>query len=317
MMAKSAGETPHLSVVIVVVTDAGHLAGCLSALSQQAHPPVMEIIVPYDGRDQGIASLHARFREVRFHPVHNLQSATGSPGSSHEHLDEFRALGLGLARGEIVALLEDHDRPDQHWSSSILEAHRQCQAAAIGGAIENEVDRPLNWAIYFCDFGRYQNPVKPGPSATLSDVNISYKRHALAEIREAWEGFYHEPFVSERLLSQGKEQWISPQIVVYQHREGVRMGAAIRERYDWGHYYAKNRVQKLSRLRRIIYLVLSPTLPWLLIARKTRDVLRKKRLVSAFMRALPLTFFLTLCWSWGEFRGYLAAGHLNEQSKRK
>ncbi len=25
--------------------------------------------------------------------------------------------------------------------------------AAIGGAIENGINRPLNWAVYYCDFG--------------------------------------------------------------------------------------------------------------------------------------------------------------------
>jgi hypothetical protein len=308
MISKSASQIPQLSIVIFVVSDAKHLAGCLSALSQQVNPPAMEIIVPYDGRDHSIPSLNSRFREVQFHRVDNLHSSVGGSRASHAHLDKLRAIGLGLARGEIVALLEDHDRPDQYWAKSIAEAHKELPAVAIGGAIENEVDRLLNWAIYFCDFGRYQSPVKAGPSSTLSAANISYKREALSAIRQVWQDFYHEPFVDGSLMAQGWKLWLSPRIVVYQHRNNLKLSAALRERYEWGRYYAGNRIKKVLLIKRVFYLALSPILPFVLAARKTRDVLIKKRLSGKFVKAFPLIFLLTLFWSFGEFVGYLTAG---------
>ena len=48
----------------------------------------------------------------------------------------------------------------------MVVAHREYYAA-IGGAIENGVDRPLNWAVYYSDFGRYQNPFQSGESRCL------------------------------------------------------------------------------------------------------------------------------------------------------
>src|ERR1700681_5044734 len=103
--------------------------------------------------------------------------STGRSGS-REHHDELRARGLALARGYIVALIEDHGIPAPDWCAQILESHRQ-PFAVVGGAIENGIDRPLNWAVYYCDFLRYQNPLQEGTSAFASDANVSYKRSAL------------------------------------------------------------------------------------------------------------------------------------------
>src|SRR5207249_4500436 len=167
---------PELSVVVAVVSDARHLEGCLTTLQNQTNAPAMQIIVPYDSRDDQIASLASRFPQVNFYKVTGLRSPVGDKAASREHHDELRAVGLGLAKAPIIALIEDHGRADRHWSRNIVEAHKN-PYAAVGGAIENEVDRPLNWAVYFCDFGRYQNPLTAGPSVYLSDANLSYKRN--------------------------------------------------------------------------------------------------------------------------------------------
>lgn len=306
MIADSVSERPILSVVICVVSDARHLEGCLAALSRQVNFPAIEIIVPHDGRENGISSLKPRFPGVQFYCVDHLRSAVSLQGSSREHHDELRAIGLGLARGEVVALLEDHGRVDKYWSMNVMESHKEPHAA-IGGAIENEVDRPLNWAVYFCDFGRYQNPLKAGPSPFISDANSSYKRKALDSIRYVWKKAFHETSVNDALIDRGETLWLSPSIVVYQHRENLRLTALLRERYIWGRSYAGTRAQQIGLNKRLIYLALCPIIALVLMLRKTRDVLRKKRLVGVFLKAFPLTLLLTLFWSLGEFMGYLTA----------
>ncbi len=296
----------ELSVVVAVVSDAKHLEGCLKALSQQVDPPAMQIIVPYDGRDNDIRSLESYFPDVLFYPVDNLRSMVSHQRASREHHDELRAIGLRLARGDVVTLIEDHGRADRYWSKHIMDAHKNSYAA-IGGAIENEVDRLLNWAIFFCDFGRYQNPVKEGPSNYLSDANISYKRRALDTIQEEWQDAFHETSVNAILSAQKEILWLSPKIVINQHRENLRFITALQERYVWGRSYAGTFAQEISMNKRIIYLALTPALPLLLLARKFRDVVSKKRLVGVFIRAFPLTLLLTLFWSIGEFVGYATA----------
>ena len=181
---------PALSVVVAIVSDTtdrpdvSHLEPCLAALTQQSGAPAMEIIVPYHPSVDGIARVRERYPDVRFMEVADLRTYTGQ-GGSREHHDELRARGLAVARGTIVALIEDVGLPAPDWSASVVEAHRQ-PFAAVGGAIENGIDRPLNWAVYFCDFLRYQNPLPEGESAIASDANVSYKRAALESIRPVW-----------------------------------------------------------------------------------------------------------------------------------
>jgi hypothetical protein len=264
----------------------------------------MEIIVPYHAGGDDIVSLQSQFSEAKFHRVDNLRSVTDQKGASREHHDELRAIGLRLAQGEVVALLEDHGRADKYWARNIMDAHTDSHAA-IGGAIENQVDQPLNWAIYYCDFGRYQNPVKAGPTFFISDANISYKRQVLDDMKEIWREAFHETTVNSALLERGEVLWLSPDIVVHQHRVNLSLPAALLERYVWGRSYAGTRAQEVPFGKRLVYLALSPALPFLLMARKTRDVLAKKRLIGKFFCAFPLTFLLTVSWSVGEFIGYL------------
>jgi len=299
------GPVP-LSVVITIVSGAEHLQACLAALfsQQDCDPRQIEIIVPYDEHDTRIPALQQAFPRVVFHPV--TLSVAGPAGLCHEHFDELRAAGLRLARGEIVAMLEDHENPAPDWCSRMLEAHRMPHAA-VGGAVENDIDRPVNWAVYFLDFGRYQNPVNAGASGFLTDVNIGYKRSALESTRRIWERHFSEPALHGALLAAGHTLWLSPDIVVCQHRTGLTLAQAARERYVWGRFFAGNRIRGKSTTARLGYCVATAAVPAVILLKKLKDILAKKRHGAAFLRVLPVTLLLVLCWTWGEFIGYLSA----------
>jgi hypothetical protein len=299
---------PKLSVVVTVVsdtteeTDTRHLEGCLEALEHQVNPPEMEVLVTCGGWLRGIEELEQRFPRVRFIRVGKLRTARHGP--SREHHDELRAVGIRQACGELVGLLEDHGWPDLHWCAQLVKEHRGPHAA-IGGAIENSIDRLLNWGVYFCDFGRYQNPVPRGPATFVSDANVCYKRLGLDKVPEAWADSYNEVRVHAALSERGETLWLSPDLVVYQHRLNLQLGLALLERYVWGRSYAATRMAMAAGSRRLILAALSPVLPLILIQRQLRNVLRKRRNRGAFFRALPLTALLTIAWSYGEFVGYL------------
>src|SRR5690606_26362321 len=104
----------------------------------------------------------------------------------------------------------------------------------VGGAIENGLDHPLNWAVYYCDFGRYQNPVPAGETPYASDANVTYKRADLERVRPVWEGAFREVVVNGALKSEGRGIALDPRIVVYQHRRGLNLATALRERFVWG-----------------------------------------------------------------------------------
>src|SRR4029077_9209161 len=113
-MVETAG--PALSVVVAIVSDTTgrpdtrHLELCLAALIRQKAAVTMEIIVPHLPGMTGIAALVEEYPTVRFVEVEGMRTDTGRSGS-REHHDELRARGLAVARGSIIALIEDHGIP--------------------------------------------------------------------------------------------------------------------------------------------------------------------------------------------------------------
>ena len=297
--------SPALSVVVVIVSDttgpahARHLAECLDALARQSDCPEIEVVVPHLARVEGLAGVKARFPAVRFLEVPEV---TARPGG-REHHDVLRARGLAAARGELVGLLEDHARPDPRWCASVVAAHR-APHAAIGGAIENGVDSALNWAVYFCDFGKYQNPVPSGETPVASDANVTYKRAALESVRPAWQEAFREVVVNGALKAAGHTIALDPRVVVYQQRHGLAVGDAVRERFAWGRSYAATRRALLPASKRFAFAALSPALPAVLLARMARTAWDRGSFGS-FGRALPMTALLVATWSVGEGVGYV------------
>jgi hypothetical protein len=300
--------SPLVSVVVAIVSDTtghadtAHLESCLSALVEQSVGRA-EIIVPYHPAVEGIERLRSRFPTVGFLKVTDLRTYTGQH-NSREHHDELRARGLAEAHGEIVALIEDHGIPAPDWIARVTEAHGD-PVAAVGGAIENGIDRPLNWAVYFCDFLRYQNPLPEGETFTVSDANAAYKRAALDSIRTVWQEVFSESLVNEALRARGEKLVLAPLAVISQRRQGLRLRAALQERYVWGRSYAATRVKLASTGRRVFWAAFAPALPLLMVTRMTLMAWKKRRTLGSFLKALPLTAALSVSWSCGEFIGCL------------
>ena len=308
----SAPQNPVLSVIVAIVSDTTsrpdvrHLDPCLEALIGQAalNPGVsMEIIVPYHPSVEGIGRMRQKFPGVRFVEADRLKTFTPQ-GGSREHHDELRARGMAEAKGRIVALIEDHGIVAPGWSGEVVAAHRR-GSAAIGGAIENGIDRPLNWAVYFCDFLRYQNPLPEGESAVASDANVTYTRAALEAVRPVWKDIFHESAVNQALLVRGIKVRLSPRMILHQHRLDLRFSSALKERYVWGRSYAATRGCLAGSARRAFWAAFSPALPVLMLARMSAMAFRKRRNFGAYLKALPLTAALVVSWSCGELTGYL------------
>ena len=169
--------------------------------------------------------------------------------------------------GELVAILEDRSVPWPDWASAFASAHTHVTAGAIGGGIDNGHDGTLNWAVFFCDFGRYRPPFTPGPRNWISDVNICYKRRAVEMTRAAWRDRYHETTVHWALTSAGETLYLSDAPMVDQMRGPLRLGSLIRERFAWGRVFAYTRARERSIGARLLYAMATPFLPALLYVR--------------------------------------------------
>jgi hypothetical protein len=226
------------------------------------------------------------------------------PAGQHELFDRRRSAGLRAASGDIVAMLEDRGVPRRDWAGRILESHGRLDAV-IGGAVENGVDSWLNWAVYFCDFGRYQLPFDGGYARYVTDVNVSYKKSALDQTRDLWEDRYHETTVHWALQRHGATLFLSPTIVVDQIRSNLRFGSLLRERFHWGRLFAYTRAREAHKSTRAGLALLTPALPVLLWFRLFRQQVGKRRALSKFLLLSPVVFALLAAWSAGEAAAYV------------
>jgi len=297
-----------LSIVMTIVDGVVATRGCLKALASQEGAPPLEIVVPYDDSVRGMDALVAEFPDVRFVSMGRVETLrpASRPSGQHELFDRRRAAGLAAVTGDLVGILEDRGVPRPDWARRAVELHA-LPHAVIGGAVENGRDRLLNWAVYLCDFGRYQPPLTPGPRAYLTDVNICYKRGALEKTRHLWRDRYHETTVHWELLRSGETLFLAPELVVEQRRDHLRLFALLRERLDWGRLFAYTRAKELSRGRLLLLAALCPLLPFALFGRLAALQLRKRVALGAFLRAAPAVWLLMATWSAGEMLGYVTA----------
>lgn len=298
--------TTQLSVVITTVGGPMTLEACIRALLRQCHADSVEIIVPYESTQRTIAALQREFPRVRFVDmgVVETEAPAGAAAAAHEIYDRCKAVGLAAARGNVLALLDDEGIPDPDWCEQVLIAHR-LPWSVIGGAIEHSGDGAVNWATYFQDFVRYQRPLTEGPTESLSDVNISYKREVLESVRSYWETSYNEARVNGALTKRGIVLWQRPQIVVRHTRGQRRFVDAASERFAWGCLFGRIRATELPMMMRLGYAALSPAIPLVIIWRIAWKVFATAKNRRPFLLSLPATFLLTTIWCLGECLGYV------------
>ena len=304
----AAGEGPHVSVVVALISGKrADLERCLAALAGQRDAPPDEVLVPYDDAVADVATLAAGFPGVRFLRAEGLDTRAARAGASREHHDTLRTIGLRAARGEVVVLTEDHAVATPTWCADLqaaLEAHPE--AAAVGGAVEFGGKGLLARSVYYCDFGRYQNPLPEGPAPFVSDSNVAYRRAALLAVRESWEDDYHETVVHDALVARGFAILLTPRSEVAQARSGLSLGAALRERHVWGRSYAGTRVAGAPASRRAALAAIAFLLPALLTWRLLRGALSRRREIGRFLLCLPMVALLQTAWAAGELAGYVS-----------
>ncbi len=295
-----------LTILITVVSGKKALSNCLKALYFQVDFDDTEIIVPFDKWSESVGELKREFPEVNFHYIEDLGLAASDKITSHQHrlYDRRRSVGLNLSSGKIIAMTEDHAIPAKDWCQQILKLHEQ-PFGVIGGAVENRIDNPLNWAWYYCDFGRYGKPLADIEPEYVSDINVAYKRDAIMSVRNLWQETYSETTVHWAMRSQGEKFLLDERMVVYQKRPKIKLSKAFRERIDWGRIFAETRAKKMAFSKRLIYSAGATLLPPLLLFRLFKHMKRQKRTFQQIAKTLPVALILLTGWSLGEMFGYL------------
>ena len=212
--------------------------------------------------------------------------------------------GIAKARGTVIALTDSMCIPDEHWIESILTSHASPDLI-IGGVVESLPRRKwLDWAAYFCEYGQFMHPLIDGVVTELPGNNISFKRWVLKKGRAFVEPKFWKTYWCRQLQEEGIQLVSKPSIVVYD-KKSYRLIPFLSRRFHHGRCFAGMRCSQLSLSSRILFVVGSPLLPLLFLARLLNTIVRKGRYIKEFIIAFPFSVLAIFSWSLGEFWGYL------------
>jgi hypothetical protein len=280
-----------LSVVVVSFNSAAVLRGCFAALMPDARGAGAEVLAVCNWQDAGGRdALQREFPDARW-----VDAPDG------EIVPRLRRLGMAASRGAVVAMLEDDCVIVPGWCGAILAAHRTADIA-IGGAVEpGPYRRGIDWGVFFCEYGRFMQPLPERPTADLAGNNVSYKRAALDGL-PVTDGFY-DVFVHRRWADDGLGLRADRSIVIRQvHRR--RLPDVTSMPFHHGRGFAGERFPGAGLPRRLAWSGLALLLPLLTVARIMKLAFERRQ-VGRLPQALPWIVLFSASWSLGESAGYL------------
>jgi GT2 family glycosyltransferase len=263
------------------------LEACLRSLVEQCTAAGAELIVARPLQPGDAEMLRERFPGVRL--------VAAEPGSD---IPRLRGLGLQSASGEAALLTEDHCVADRRWVEVLRTAIADADVAG-GGMGNAKIERAIDWAAYFAEYGFYAGTRRggAGPTTLLGGANVAYGPRCVRDVATwalagEWENLSHD-----RVRARGGTMRFVPDAKIYQNRS-YRFADFCADRYEHGGDYARGRMAQRPDMSRAVRLLACAVLPAVLLARAARDAASVNPV--AFIRALPFTLCFLSAWSMGE-----------------
>jgi hypothetical protein len=287
-------KRPPLSIVVATTKPWPEIRACLDSLMDQATKVGAEILVA-DGHGRGL-------------PDEGRESYQGVIWLKELGASVFglRKLGMRQARGEIIAITEDHCRVTSDWCEQIILAHKDYpDAAAIGGAVDNGATTSLiDWANFFLVFAPFVSPIRNGPSERIClQANISYKRRVVDRIASQL-GVMEMLFI--RQLRNEGEVLIADDRLLVSHVQSHGFWGTFAAHFHNGRSIAGFRLEHLGSMERMLRLGSTAILPPYLLWSTLRALVSKRQFLGQVFASLPLLALLVWCHAAGEFVGYIA-----------
>jgi hypothetical protein len=289
----AATTTPPLTIVIATTQRWPEVQPCLDSIHDEAAALGAEVLVLDNTGDGFPPEAAERYPAV---------TAITEHGAS---VFRLRSLGLARARGEVVAITEDHCIPRPGWCAGLLRAHAEHpDVAAIGGPVENGARRRFSdWALFLNNHAPFVPPVAGGEVAGLDRANIAYKRRVLPTAPSP-EG-RGEPFLDERLAAAGERFRLEPDLVS-DHVQSLGMGGTLSIAFHNGRAVAGLRLLSgLTPRQRAVKVVRSVGKAPFFLARTSTVVLRRRVVPPRGYASLPVVVPIVLAISGGSVLGYL------------
>lgn len=281
-----------ISVVIASIVGPPFIDACLESVADQARDSGAEVIVVACGPAEYADRIARLFPWV---------TVISQP--TRETVPALRLRGVQKARGDVVAIIEEHCLAAPDWLKRVAAANADGADCVSGGPVaHHNYNRLRDWVVYFCEYNNYFPPWKEGDWHDLGSANIAYSRSLLLKYESLLSGGYWEAALHPRLAADGVPFRAIPSMVVY-HRGPFNFGYYLQQRFWFSRAFAGARILPASR--KAIYVVMAPLVPFLLLARMARRVWSKRCRPGKFVQCVPLLIPALIVFVSGEFVGYL------------
>jgi hypothetical protein len=232
-----AGSRPPLSVVIPAREGLDEIRVVLEALLPEAEEIGVEVVVVGDvAPDERSPSLAVRL----------------IPAPIADMLDLHKR-GIAEARGDVVAIGEDHALPEAGWCEAIIRAHAENRkAAAIAGCLVNATDATLSGRANFLAFaGAWQLPMPELPAGRPPPASaLTFKREALKEAGSQPPGWLEAELIPS-LFARGS-MVADDRVVVHHHQDHGSLWSVRNAFHSARASYGFKRAQLAPRERRAL-----------------------------------------------------------------
>ncbi len=240
--------------------------------------------------DAGALADFNKVRVVEIGPFERLSQAVGA--------------GIRAATAPLVVVAEDHSYPEPEWAEALVRRHEEPWDAVGPAIVCANPESLLGWVDLLMGFGRWVERDEAMEEDALPGHSCSYKRDVLLGYGGALEDLIEiECLLHADLRRRGRRLYFEPAART-RHVNITRPSSWISNRFLGGWVFAVLRSREWSRRRHLLYVLGSPLLPAVRLARIARDLRRIGRRHRLVPRILPALLLGVVVESAGELVGY-------------
>jgi glycosyltransferase involved in cell wall biosynthesis len=281
-----------LSVVIGSVASERSIRDCLTSVVASCASLGAEVIV-VDASSPETASLVRRYFPAA--KLICLPRGTLTP--------ILWSAGIASAKGKRIATTTGHFVVPDSWARD-LSAALDAGATGAGGPVALRSDASLvDRAIYYLRYSAFL-PTEAHTVDEVSEIagdNAMYERSVFEEHQSLLAGGFSEVALHRAMRVKG-QRLVMVQSATAEFGKSFPLALISRHRFAHGRHFGAWRVRQTGiSASRIV--VTAPAVPFLLLVRSARRVLRRGRDMPGFLMAVPLILWLAACWAVGEALG--------------
>jgi hypothetical protein len=296
LLGPTSSDIPLISAILVARDGWRDLDKLLEHLRKQTIQSKLELLIVADSLEK-IAVPESKLRG--FHSVRALEL---SPLKS---VSDGHFSGALLARAPLVVFCEEHCFPDPGWAAALLQAH-EGPWAAVGPLMRNHNPaRAVSRALMDVEHGCFCDPSQAGVRDYLPGHNSCYKKQALLDFSHRLDSLQDTEYLLHLEMRQAGWRLFQSADARAAHTNVSLFWPAVGLCFDSGRCFAADRSADWPFMKRIVFALGSPLLPFL---RHWRHIgfLKRSKDRGKTPTFLPLHFFFFAVDAVGQMIGNLA-----------